>query len=253
MLANFSNKPLVVPKATVLGVAEEISESLVDRINPKCRSESDPPVKSHRQKKNEALYRKLLQGKLYHLSQDERQTIEPILLKYAHVFHDENTNDYKCTDVMEHQILVGDTPPIRRPQYRNPYALRHEMKAQVENVLDKGIIRASNSMWSAPAILVPKKTTDRKQKYRFCVILELLTRRRNLIHIHRQCSKTLHPPSSGRDNFQFSNVIVESGRFPLKRNIKSALDLRFHRDIMNLTGYRSDFQTAHQISNGLWI
>ena len=28
MLANFSNEPLVVPKASVLGVAEEISESL---------------------------------------------------------------------------------------------------------------------------------------------------------------------------------------------------------------------------------
>ena len=28
MLANFSNEPLVVPKTSVLGVAEEISESL---------------------------------------------------------------------------------------------------------------------------------------------------------------------------------------------------------------------------------
>ena len=85
------------------------------------------------------------------------------------MFHDENTNDFKCTDVMEHQILVGDTPPIRRPQYRTQYALRHEMEAQVENMLDKGIIRASSSPWSAPAILVPKKTADGKQKYRFCV------------------------------------------------------------------------------------
>jgi len=43
------------------------------------------------------------------------------------------------------------------------------MEAQVENMLDKGIIRASSSPWSAPAILVPKKTADGKQKYRFCV------------------------------------------------------------------------------------
>jgi len=169
MLANFSNEPVVVPKATVLGVAEEISESLVNKINPKCKSESDAPVKPHRQKKYEALYHKLLQGKIDHLSQDERQLIELILLKYAHVFHDEDTNDFKCTDVMEHQILVGDTPPIRRPQYRTPYALRQEMEAQVENMLDKGIIRASSSPWSAPAVLVPKKTADGKQKYRFCV------------------------------------------------------------------------------------
>ena len=48
-LANFSNEPLVFPKATVLGVAEEISGSLVNKIKPKCKLESDAPVKPHRQ------------------------------------------------------------------------------------------------------------------------------------------------------------------------------------------------------------
>ena len=115
------------------------------------------------------MYGKLLQGKLDHLSQDERELIEPILLKYAHVFHDESTNDFKGTDVVEHQTLVGDTPPIRRPQYRTSYALRQEMEAQVENMLNRGIIRASSSRWSAPAILVPEETTDGKPKYRFSV------------------------------------------------------------------------------------
>ena len=81
MLANFSNEPLVVPKATVLGVAEEIPESVVDRINPKGKSESSTPVKPHRHKKNEALYHKLLQGKLDHLSQEDRRLIEPVLLR----------------------------------------------------------------------------------------------------------------------------------------------------------------------------
>jgi hypothetical protein len=36
-------------------------------------------------------------------------------------------------------------------------------------MLKKEVIRESNSAWSAPAILVPKKTTDGKPKYRFCV------------------------------------------------------------------------------------
>ena len=112
MLANFSNEPLVVPKATVLGVAEEISESVVDRLNPKGKSESGTTVKPLRQKKNEALYRKILQGKLDHISQDDRGLIEPILLKYVQVFHDEDTNNLKCTDVMEH--LFGD-PNIAPP------------------------------------------------------------------------------------------------------------------------------------------
>jgi len=54
MLANFSNEPLVVPKATVLGITEEISEPLVDSINAGCKSDTDSPTKPCRRKKNEA-------------------------------------------------------------------------------------------------------------------------------------------------------------------------------------------------------
>ena len=64
-----------------------------------------------------------------------------MLQKYAHVFHDEETNDFKSTDVIEHQILLEDNKPIRRPQYKTPFALKDEMKAQVENMLAKGVIR----------------------------------------------------------------------------------------------------------------
>jgi len=58
--------------------------------------------------------------------------IEPVLMKYAHVFHDEESNDFKDTDVIEHQIVLEDTRPIRKPQYRVPYALRDEMKTEVK-------------------------------------------------------------------------------------------------------------------------
>jgi hypothetical protein len=43
------------------------------------------------------------------------------------------------------------------------------MKAQIEKMLDKGIIRDSCSPWSAPAILLPKKSPNGKPKFRFCV------------------------------------------------------------------------------------
>lgn len=63
---------------------------------------------------------KLLPGKLDHLSLEDRRHTEPILIKYVHVFHDEDENDFKCTKVVEHQILVSDSKPIRKPQYRTP-------------------------------------------------------------------------------------------------------------------------------------
>jgi len=79
-----------------------------------------------------------LQGKLDHISQDDRGLIELVLLKYAHVFHDEDTCDFKCTVVMEHQIFVGDTPPIRQPQYRTPYAQRQRNQGPNREYAEKG-------------------------------------------------------------------------------------------------------------------
>jgi len=39
----------------------------------------------------------------------------------------------------------------------------------VNDMLQKGVIRKSHSPWSAPAILVPKKSLDGKPKFRSCV------------------------------------------------------------------------------------
>ena len=169
MLTNFSDVALTVPKATVLGIAEEISESIVDKINKEGQFSSNAPTESRNGEKNKELFHKLLKGKLDHLSPHERQLIEPVLIKYAHVFHDEELNDFKDTNVVEYEIPVGDTTPISRPPYKTPYALRDEMDFQVKKMLHQGVIRESDSPWSAPAILVPKKSLDGKPKYRFCV------------------------------------------------------------------------------------
>jgi hypothetical protein len=132
-------------------------------------SPQDSPTKPLRKRKNELLYNQLLQGKLDHLKPDERRHIEPVLMKYAHVFHDENTNYFKGTQDIEHQISVDDAKPIRKPPYKTPFALRQEMETQVLEMLKKGVIRQSTSPWSAPSLLVPKKSPDGKPKYRFCV------------------------------------------------------------------------------------
>jgi hypothetical protein len=59
MLANFSHETLTLPKSTVLGVAEEVSEELVDRINKPEQTSLEPPTRARRKRKNEALYNNL--------------------------------------------------------------------------------------------------------------------------------------------------------------------------------------------------
>jgi hypothetical protein len=90
-----------------------------------------------------------------------------MLLKYAHVFHVEETNEIKRTKVVEHQIFVGDAASLRRRPNRTPYALREEI--QVQTMLEKAVIRESTSPWAVLAILLPKKSLDGKPKFRFSV------------------------------------------------------------------------------------
>jgi hypothetical protein len=50
------------------------------------------------------------------------------------------------------------------------------MEEQVDNMLKRGVIGESTSPWSAPALLVPKKSLDGKLKYRFCVNFRALNK-----------------------------------------------------------------------------
>ncbi|CAJ2633781.1 unnamed protein product [Trifolium pratense] len=53
--------------------------------------------------------------------------------------------------------LVPDTQPISIPPYRMAPAELKELKEQLQDLLDKGFIRASTSPWGAPVLFVKKK------------------------------------------------------------------------------------------------
>jgi len=61
MLSNFSEETLTVPKHTLLGIAQQVSEELIDKRNAESEPESDRPLT---RKKNELLNNKLLTRKL---------------------------------------------------------------------------------------------------------------------------------------------------------------------------------------------
>ncbi|ROT79842.1 hypothetical protein C7M84_001466 [Penaeus vannamei] len=62
------------------------------------------------------------------------------------------------TDVLRHRIdLIPDTKPIYIPSYRIPHSCRAAFKEATDALLAQGIIEPSQSPWSAPMLLVPKK------------------------------------------------------------------------------------------------
>jgi hypothetical protein len=70
MDAIFSKEELTIPKATVLGVAKEITEAFLNKINAENQPKSDVDNDRQGNKRNELLYRKLVLGKLDHLSEE---------------------------------------------------------------------------------------------------------------------------------------------------------------------------------------
>jgi hypothetical protein len=58
MVANFSNQELTLPKATVRGMAERVSEPLIDRINARSETSANKPTKPPRKRNNKVRYDK---------------------------------------------------------------------------------------------------------------------------------------------------------------------------------------------------
>jgi hypothetical protein len=80
MIANFSEEEAVLPKATVTGIPEEISESLVASIND--GTDFEPQLKSKGRKKERsrqstAKSRKFATEKLAHVTPRERAVLKP--------------------------------------------------------------------------------------------------------------------------------------------------------------------------------
>ena len=71
------------------------------------------------------------------------------------------------TSLVQHVIATGDALPIKQRPYRTSPKCKQEIDRQVEDMLQKGIIRESVSPWSSPVVLVKKKDGS----FRFCVDL----------------------------------------------------------------------------------
>lgn len=69
------------------------------------------------------------------------------------------------TDLVEHAIELTSATPIAQPPYRVNPRLRKEVDQQIKDLLENDIIEECESAWSAPMVIVPKKTGE----IRLCV------------------------------------------------------------------------------------
>ena len=83
----------------------------------------------------------------------QRRVLKDLVRRYPDVFTDMPGE----TDVIEHQIKLTDDTPIRCKPYPLPYAMREELRNEVDTMLEMGVVRPSTSPYASPIVMVKKK------------------------------------------------------------------------------------------------
>lgn len=76
-----------------------------------------------------------------------------------------------ASSVVKHKIQTTDDNPVYTKTYRYPHAFKADVEDQIRELLDNGIIQHSNSPYSSPVWVVPKKT-DASGKRKIRVVID---------------------------------------------------------------------------------
>ena len=87
------------------------------------------------------------------LPEDQRRVLKDLVRRYPDVFTDMPGE----TDVIQHQIRLTDDTPIRCKPYPLPYAMREELRNEVDTMLEMGVVRPSTSPYASPIVMLKKK------------------------------------------------------------------------------------------------
>jgi len=82
--------------------------------------------------------------------------LKELLWKFREIFSLSNT-DFGKTTLVEHEIDTGDSEPIYVRPFRRSLAEEEEIKKEVQDMYEAGVIESSTSPWCFPVLRVPKK------------------------------------------------------------------------------------------------
>lgn len=91
-----------------------------------------------------------------HLNPEELVNLRNLCARYADVFYLEGES-LTFTNKIKHRIKTTDEIPVHTKSYRYPYVHKQEVRDQINKMLEQNIIRPSDSAWSSPIWVVPKK------------------------------------------------------------------------------------------------
>lgn len=167
----------------------------ISELKPIIKPANDYLVLStgHSASKTDRIQQLLKELDLNHLPKTEKQHVEQICSKYADIFCLEN-DQLTVTDIYSPVIKVKkDAQPIYSKAYKLPHTQKIEVEEQIQKMVKDKIIEKATSAWNSPILLVPKKSSDDKKKWRLVI------------------------------DYRKLNTVVEDDKFPLP-NIEDIID-----------------------------
>jgi len=174
---NMGMTPITLRKDTTLGYAERVEdvnillpfEDSADEANFTSvrRISFEPPhvndgVRSNVQTESGDVpfhLKKLYTETVKSCSAEESKAIASLLNHYESAFS-RGEYDLGRTDLVEHEIDTGDSPPIRQRPRRLAHALVGEDAMAIDRQIEQGSVRPSSSPWASPIVLVRKKSGE---------------------------------------------------------------------------------------------
>lgn len=105
-----------------------------------------------------------------HLNAEELANLRNLCARYADVFYLEG-EPLTFTNKIKHKIRTSDEIPVHTKSYRYPYVHRQEIREQISKMLEQNIIQPSDSAWSSPIWIVPKKS-DASGKVKWRIVID---------------------------------------------------------------------------------
>ena len=160
-LINPTERDVTLYKHTNLGIASPVKDdqivgtiqtSEVNEVVAGVDSNNKPDVNQ----KLDPELEKILNGIDVDLSGPQLTQVEQLLHRNSSVFATSG-QPLGRTELVQHDIVTLNDQPIKQRVRRTPFHLQKEAKAEVEKMLDSGVIEPSCSPWASPVVLVRKK------------------------------------------------------------------------------------------------
>lgn len=205
---NMSAKPVIIKPRSVLCELHEVSE--LRRWDPETENKHDNRQEQNDTKEKHAFLEKV-NIDLNHVGNIKKEKLHSLFWQYKDVFSTGNL-DIGNTDLIRHEIKLTTNEPFKESYRRVPPALIDEVREHLQEMLDMGAIRPSQSPYSSNVVIVRKKDGS----IRFCIDYRKLNSitQKDAYNIPK-IDETLHLLAGSK---YFSKLDLKSGYWQVELN-----------------------------------